>query len=490
MEKLRLLQRVGIAFLFSIAAVAASSAQSFNTLASFDFTNGDEPFSMSLIQATNGDYFGTTFYGGEYSGGTVFKVTSSGALTTIYDFCSESDCSDGKELLGGLVEATNGALYGTTIYGGVNTCTIYGQSTSCGTIFKITLGGKLTTLDSFDGTNGALPYSAMIQAGDGDLYGTTGSGGAYNYGTVFKMTLAGQLTTLYSFCAVSGCPDGNSPQALLQGSDGNFYGTTLGGGANRAGTVFKITPAGTLTTLYSFCSQSGCSDGYGSYSGLVQGSNGNFYGTTSAGGIGTVPSCDESGGSGYGTIFEITPSGVLTTLHSFKNSDGSTPDSGVVQATDGNFYGTTACGGADGAGTIFQMTAEGVVTTLYSFAGPAALGAGVQGGLLQATNGTFYGTTPTGGADGDGTVFSLSNGLKPFVETLPASGKVGASVSILGNNLKSATAVEFNGTSATFTAVSGSLIKTTVPTGATTGTVTVTTSSGTLVSNVPFRVLK
>ncbi len=245
-----------------------------------------------------------------------------------------------------------------------------------------------------------------------------------------------------------------------------------------------------LTTLYSFCSQTNCTDG-NEPRGLVQAADGNFYGTTAFGGAYYNNYC--SADPGCGTVFEITPAGVLTTLYSFCSQpncpDGGHPV-GLVQATDGNFYGATEWGGANGHGTVFEITPSGTLTTLYSFCAQAncADGANPEGRLMQATNGNLYGTTYYGGANVDGTVFSLSVGLGPFVETLPTSGNVGATVIILGNKLTDATSVTFNGTAATFTVVSSSEITTTVPTGATTGTVEVTIPSGTLSSNIAFQV--
>ena|SRR5579863_7632481 len=196
---------------------------------------------------------------------------------------------------------------------------------------------------------------------------------------------------------------------------------------------------------------------------------------------------------GCGTVFKITPSGTLTALHSFAGypTDGSEPLAGLVQATDGNLYGTTYSGGPNDEGTVFEITPTGGLTTLYAFCPQSgcADGSNPLAALVQDTNGTLYGTTLLGGANGDGTLFSLSVGLGPFVEMQPISGKVGAAVKILGTNLTGATSVSFNGTAATFTVVSSSFIKTTVPAGATTGTVQVVTPSGTLLSNVPFRVL-
>jgi uncharacterized repeat protein (TIGR03803 family) len=234
--------------------------------------------------------------------------------------------------------------------------------------------------------------------------------------------------------------------------------------------VFKITLTGTLTTLHSFDSTDGDAP-----RALVQGTDGNFYGTTTQGGA-----------NGYGTVFKITPSGKLTTLDSF--APYGFPEATLVLATDGNFYGTTSSGGTEGDGTIFKITPSGKLTTLHTFDGTD--GAEIAAALVQDTNGTFYGTAPFGGANNDGTVFSLSVGLGPFVETQPTSGKVGAAVKILGTDLTGATSVTFNGTVAVFKVVSASLITTNVPTGATTGTVEVTTPKGTLKSNVVFRVTK
>jgi uncharacterized repeat protein (TIGR03803 family) len=242
---------------FPTATCGSSGLQAFTSLHSFSFSDGEYP--NGLVQATNGDLYGTTNFGAEYAG-TVYKITPSGTLTTVYSFCSQSNCTDGDGPLAGLVQATNGDLYGTTGNGGAN---------GGGTVFKITPSGTLTTLYSFCYygnlcPDGSYPVAGLIQATNGDLYGTTywgGANGKYN-GTVFKITPSGTLTTLYRFCSQGGCTDGSEPAAgLVQAANGNLYGTTEEGGANNAGTVFKITPSGTLTTLYSFCSQSGCTDG-------------------------------------------------------------------------------------------------------------------------------------------------------------------------------------------------------------------------------------
>jgi uncharacterized repeat protein (TIGR03803 family) len=469
-------------------------AQTFTTLASFDGTNGQAP-AAQLVQATNGDFYGITTLGGANGAGTVFKISPGGTLTTLYSFCSLSGCVDGADPTS-LVQATNGDFYGTTASGGAS---------GNGTVFKITTSGTLTTLHSFAGypTDGSDPEAGLVQATNGDLYGTTFHGGANNpedacqstgCGTVFKTTPTGTLTTLYSFCSQGGdnCTDGSGPRALVQATNGEFYGATVDGGAKEYGTVFKMTPGGTLTTLYSFCSQGNpqiCPDG-GTPEVLIQATNGDFYGTTNEGGINSA-----------GTIFRITSSGTLTTLYRFCSQPNCTDGVGahaLVQATDSNFYGITGGGGANADGTVFKITPSGTLTTLYSFCSQiGCTDGGDPDGVAQATNGDFYGTTYNGGANsaacdngyGCGVVFSLSVGLGPFVETQTTSGEVGALVEILGTDLTGATSVSFNGTVAAFTVVSPSLIAARVPAGATTGTVQVVTPSGTLSSKVPFRVL-
>jgi uncharacterized repeat protein (TIGR03803 family) len=450
-------------------------AQTFTTVHSFDGTDGHLSFA-GLIQATNGNLYGTTYYGGAKDSGEVFEITPGGTLTTPYSFCSKSGCTDGEYTYAVPVQGTDGNFYGTTYLGG---------SKELGTVFKITPSGKQTTLHSFEGADGSQPLAGLVQATNGDFYGTTNMGGSKGYGVIFKITPSGALTTLHSFCSRSGCTDGANPFAtLVQGIDGNLYGTTLGGGSAKGfGTVFKITPSGTLTTLHSFCAQSGCPDGQFPQTGLVQATNGNLYGTTISGGA-----------YGNGTIFKITTSGMLTTLYSVCSQSGC-PDgnyliAGLIQATDGNLYGMMDVGGANGAGTIFKVTLSGTLTTLYNFCSQSGCPDGQYpgGGLVQATDGILYGTTADGGANGEGTVFSLSVGLRPFVETEPTAAKVGEAVTILGTTLTGATAVTFNGTAAIFKVVSSSEITTTIPTGATTGKVEVVTPSGTLSSNVLFRV--
>ena len=388
-------------------APIALPAQTLTTLHSFNGPDGDSP-EAALIQGVDGDGYGTTFYGGASSGGTncypkgcgtVFKITPSGTLTTLYSFCSQSGCTDGAYPAAAPIQGTNGNFYGTTFGGGAN---------GDGTVFKMTPSGTVTTLYNFcsqsDCTDGSQPTASLLQAANGDFYGTTDWGGSGNDGTVFRLTPSGTLTTLHSFALT----DGAQPYAgLIQATDGNFYGTTFGGGVvndqacpTGCGTVFRITPSGNLSTLYIFCAQTNCADGANPRSALFQAANGDFYGTASLGGNARPwVSC--------GTIFKITYSGTLTTLYSFCSegypecTDGAIPYAGLVRATDGDFYGTTNQGGLGHEGTIFSITLAGQLTTLFHFGG-GAFGGDPEAGLIQATSGDFYGTTYQGGAPLDG----------------------------------------------------------------------------------------
>lgn len=502
--KLNVWEKVCALLMLCLAMSIGSTAQTFTTLFSFDYANGEYP-SGSLVQGFNGNLYGTTALGGNpgclggFTCGTIFEITPGGTITSLHSF----DTSDGASPSGALVQVADGNFYGTTDAGG--------SCTDCGTVFEITAGGAFTSLYSFcvqvncpDGSN---PYSGLVQGNDGNLYGTTYSGGNSGNGTVFKITPTGTLTTLYSFCSQTNCTDGGQPYAgMVRGTNGNFYGTTPRGGVNGSGTVFTITPTGKLSTLYSFCAQAGCTDG-ASPAGMIQAADGNLYGTTTAGGRLQPPFCAKIGGCG--TVFKITPAGKLTTLYRFcaqiNCADGGYPGATLIQATDGNFYGTTGHGGiyasqcAAGCGTVFAISASGALTVLHSFCFVSSCADGASpGGLVQSTNGMLYGITGAGGTStncgsvtnpGCGTVYSLNMGLGPFVETNPTSGKPGWKITIFGGNLKQTTSVRFNGMAANFTVVSGTKITATVPTGATTGLVEVTTPTGTLSSNVAFNVI-
>jgi len=408
-----LLKAAFIGLVFLIASAIPSSAQIFTPLLSFAGTNGSQPFS-SLIQGDDGNFYGTTTIGGTSTVcsngcGTVFVLTPAGELTTLYSFVG----TDGAFPVARIVQATDGDFYGTTSSGGSLNC-----AGGCGTVFKITPTGVLTTLHTFVGTDGNGPNAALIQATDGNLYGVTIYGGANTCigspgcGTVFKITLSGTLTTLHNFNGA----DGSAPlDGLIQATNGKLYGTTGFGGANNVcgtnigcGTVFSMTTGGTLSTLYSFCAQSGCKDGTGPNTRLVQGTDGKFYGTTFRGGI----------SGDFGTIFVLTSAGSLRTLHRFIGQDGFDPAE-LLQGSDGNFYGTAKFGGntncPSDCGTVFKITIRGVMTSLHRFHGND--GANPYGGLVQAADGTFYGTTAFGGANGDGTIFRLS--VAPASLSLP-----------------------------------------------------------------------
>jgi uncharacterized repeat protein (TIGR03803 family) len=302
--------------------------------------DGYEPYA-GLIQATNGNFYGVTTVGGAVgqAGGTVFKITSSGTFTSLHSFAGYP--ADGANPWPPLVQASDGNFYGTTYAGGAS---------NVGIVFKITATGSLTILHNFcsqsNCADGGNPLGGLVQGSDGDLYGTASGSGAHSAGTAFKITTSGTFTTLHSFDDYT---DGASPSGtLVQASDGNFYGTTSEGGASNAGTVFKMTPSGTLTALYTFCPQGNCTDGSEPYAGLVQGRDGNFYGTTYAGGTGN-----------QGTVFAITPSGSLSTLYRFCSqtncTDGANPYAGLIQASNGKLYGTTKQGGTNNGGTVFSL---------------------------------------------------------------------------------------------------------------------------------------
>jgi uncharacterized repeat protein (TIGR03803 family) len=442
-----------------LATRAISPAQTFTTLVDFNGANGAFPgYEVFLVQGLDGNLWGTTTTGSTLQKfGTIFKISMAGVLTTAFIFESMS------APMTGLTLAPNGDLYGTTFYGGTN-----GE----GLIFAFSpKSGMLTQVGpSFDGSNGAGPTSGLVRAFNGTFYGTTGRGGANNLGTVFQVAANSEFSTIYNGDSIA------AYTTPIQGGNGNLYGTSASGGTNSDGAIFELTPAGILTILHSFNG----ADGQTPFAGLVQGADGAFYGNTNLGGVDDL-----------GTIFRITPAGAFVKLHSFRGASGHYPDgyypyAALVAGSDGNLYGTTTAGGASGNGTIFRLTPNGSFTTLYSFDSTAATND--SGGMFQATDGNFYGTLSSGGANSEGSVYRFSVGLSPFVKTLPAFGKVGSVIEILGTDLTGASSVTFNGTSATFTIRSASLITATVPAGATSGPVEVTTPSGALLSNVAFSV--
>jgi uncharacterized repeat protein (TIGR03803 family) len=433
MSRFRFWKTVCVVSMLCAAAVTISPAQTLNILHQFNGRDGAHPDS-SLTQDTSGNLYGTTMWGGANTGcgaranptlykcGTVFELSLSKGVwseTVLHSF----NGADGSNPTGALALVTDSQgnlyLYGTTGTGG----------TGYGTIFE--LNGTLSTLYNFSGTDGGGPWAGLVLGEDRNLYGTTylfgaANVGANNGGTVFKITPSGTLTELFNFCAqaqltpacASDPADGSNPTgALVEDSNGNFYGTTSAKGKNNAGTVFELSLSNgtaTLTTLYSFCAQSGCADGSNPTGALalVTDSQGNLYlyGTTWSGGA-----------QGHGTVFNITPNGTnstLTTLYSFCQSssctDGAGPYAGLLQGTDGNFYGTTVGGGQNNAGTIFELSlsdGKWSETVLHSFNGTD--GAAPYAGLIEDSKGNFYGTTDRGGTFDMGTVFQFCPGCSP-----------------------------------------------------------------------------
>lgn len=488
MNDVRFAKLACVAAIFCVATAIASQAQNFTTLVNFNGFNGGDPANTNLIQGTDGNLYGATQGDGvAHTKGTIFRITPAGKLTTLYRFCSQPKCSDGW-LPTGVVQGNNGSLYGVAEFGGVTPyCT---TGLGCGTLFKLSPQGKYSPLYSFcsetNCSDGDSPGLTLVQANNGNFYGTTFCGGlgprgancnGGGSGTLFEITPGGKLTTLYSFCSETNCADGGEPSAgLVIGPNGSLYGTTFVGGSSSLGTLFEFSAAGKLTVLHNFTT------GEEGVITLMLAGDGSLYGTTSY------------GYNGGGKIFRLSPSGDFTTIYGFCSltgcADGSSPQEPLVQGSDGNLYGTASSGGATGNGTIFKITPEGKLTTLYNFClNPNCPDGWGPDSLMQATNGSFYGMTQFGGSTLYGAVFELSTRLVPFVAESPTFGNVDQVVRVLGNNLTGTTSVTFNGVSAGFKVVSSTFIEATVPSGATTGTIEVTTPSGTLKSNVAFQVL-
>jgi uncharacterized repeat protein (TIGR03803 family) len=389
------------AFAGTIAAVAsaavllvpsgAAAQVQFDVMHSFagGASDGASP-QAALIQGTDGNFYGTTVRGGLFDEGTVFRMTPAGSVAVLHTFGHPCPgCTHGAGPEAELLQGIDGNFYGTTARGGTS---------GLGTVFRMTPDGTVTTLHSFlgvGGSDGASPVAGLFQTPDDNFYGTTPSGGTFNRGTVFRMTPAGSVTVLHSFAG--GGTDGSEPTAaLIRGSDDAFYGTTsTGGNANSidgAGTVFRMTADGAVTILHAFV------NGFGSrpLGALVQASDGNFYGTTQN--IGGV-----TAGAG-GTIFRLTLAG-FTVMKSGAFGGGQNPTDGLIQGNDGRLYGTAPAGSAFSNGSVFQLTLSGTLTTVHDFTG--ADGRNPHGALLQAADGNFYGTTESGGASGGGTIFRV-----------------------------------------------------------------------------------
>ena len=376
-------------------------AAELQTLMSFGTTTGNTP-TGPLIQGKDGSFYGTMSAGKTTLAGAIFKISSSGQFSPVASLTEDIGIAPGE----GLALGADGNFYGTTMRGGLG---------NFGTIFKVTPKGKLTTFASFDGTNGWVPI-CLVTGVDGNFYGAAWHGGGvvdsnapFGHGTVFKLTPSGELTALFAFAGTNG----DMPMALIQGLDGNLYGMTQYGGSAYDpnglpgyGTVFQLTTNGTLTTLCEF-------DGTNSSSpqALVQGNDGNLYGTTYWGGT-----------NFNGTLFRLTTNRELTTLHEFsafdsmdQNADGANPVGRLFQGKDGCLYGGTRNGGTNflsfhpGLGTFYKITTNGALFTLASLGqSPSSLLSGpIPKGLIQDRKGNFLGTTYSGGTNNMGSVVKL-----------------------------------------------------------------------------------
>ena len=368
--------------------------------------------------------FGTTEYGGNAGAGTVFLLTLDGDFGVMHVFSAHDanfDNKDGSAPENGVILGGDGYVYGTTISGGTS---------AYGTVFQIYIANSLfATLANFSRTTG-YPNTPLILDGNGGFYGMTNYGGAKDAGSVFGVTIKGGYSLVAS---LDNTTTGYGSAGLVRTGDGTLYGLTGQGAANNEGAVFRLTPGDTPDTLYSFQDVDGNVDGQNPSSPLIQGRDGNFYGT-SAGGANLT-----------GTIFMVTPEGDESVLYSFSatdddghNDDGDGPRGALLLGSDDNFYGTTYYGGANGTGTLFRFTPAGQFTTLYTFSATTYNsqleayvnddGANPQAALAEGKAGLLYGTTYDGGPGGTGTIFELA--LAPIVTSAQvATGVVGKAFS-------------------------------------------------------------
>ncbi|HLV79315.1 MAG TPA: choice-of-anchor tandem repeat GloVer-containing protein [Chthonomonadaceae bacterium] len=448
----------------SVFTMTTSGTESL--LHSFPTNSGIDPSNPNngLMQAANGNFYGVTYQGGIDNKGTVFQITPDGHQSILHSF---SGNPDGANPFGVLVQDSSGTLYGVTNGGGAN---------GNGAIFKVTTGGVETILHSFNGSDGAAPLCGLTPASDGNLYGACFEGGSTGRGTIFKITPAGVFTLLYTF--KGGTSDGAGPNVLMQASDGNLYGTTFEGGPSSSGfgSIFKITTAGVETPLYFF---TGGNDGNGPVGGLVQGPDGNLYGAAEYGANGI-----SSTNPGFGAIFQITLSGTFRVLYDFNGSqvgDGANPGNTLVFGPDGDLYGTTVDGGTNNDGVVFEASRFGFEQIVHEFNGVDGQFPG--GPLLLASDSNFYGLTGAGGFNNDGTVFMV---VPPFANPVPvlssiSPSKTGAggpafTLTVTGSNFLNNSTVDWNGTALTTTFVSQTELTATVPASdiATPGTAAVT----------------
>lgn len=465
------------------------ASSTFQTLAAADGIHIYNPWG-GLTLSSNGFLYGTSNRGAT-AAGDLYQVSTSGSVSVVSALASP----DGAFLVNGLMQGTDGNFYGMADDGGLH---------GFGTLYKLTSAGKLTVLHPFDETDGAFPRTAPFQGVDGNLYGAAILGGLANAGVAFEATTKGGFNLLHSFGNSTG--DGQEPDSvLIQGFDGAFYGTTFSGGASGAGSVYRIGTDGTESVLYSFTGGvDGDHPGTDLGGNLVAASDGNYYGTTLSG-----------GSAGQGALFKLTPVGALTTIHNFSSSDGTgvfSPSGyliqgadgalygssngnagsvyrcgldgsfsalhvfngadgagtfgGVIQGTDGNFYGATGFGGANGFGTLFQVTPTGTFTTLWPF--HYVDGFAPIAPLLEGTDGNLYGTTDTGGMSDLGVIFRYNAALpgvfiSKFSPTSVLAGGKAFTLTVDGAGFVSGDTVEWNNNPVSTTFVSASQIKAGIP---------------------------
>jgi len=448
-------------------------------------------------------------------------VAAAPVVTFLHEFALDNSEGANPSFTGQLAQGRDGNLYGTTPSGG---------SDGSGTAFKITPSGIFTKLHDFnrDVGDGYAPWGGLTLGTDGNFYGTSIYGrrnkdASSGQGNIFKMTPAGVVTVLHQFKQDGS--EGSSPYAPpVQGRDGAFYGTTQVGG-NGQGTIYRMTSTGAFSVLRKLDGQKAGEP----MAPLIVGKDGNFYGTALRGGF--------SSAGGVGTVFKMTPAGAISVVYSFDGTHGIRPHGPLVQGTDGNFYGTTQSGGEFNRGTVFKLTPKGVITTLHSFGGDLSDGIEPTAGLVQGSDGIFYGATPSGGAfDGQGTLFSVTpagaysvlyrfsvGGVEPFqplstpflhtngriygltlwgsngpgaiyslavgapqfIRPVPEAAQRGTSIGLLGP-LSGTTKATFNDLNASFSGTGGTFRTAVVPAGAATGLIKATTTGGTRQTLKPF----
>jgi uncharacterized repeat protein (TIGR03803 family) len=447
-----------VSMIIALTLAAPLRAQTYSAIWNFRESDGCcQNYPGMLAQGRDGNIYGTTQAGGANGWGNVFVMTPDGVLTPIHDF----NFTDGAGPSAGLALGFDGNFYGTTYQGG---------TPRAGTVFRITPAGGLTVLHEFtNAADGGFPRVPPTQAADGNLYGVTGNG---TIAVLYKITPAGVFSAVLTIPAQTWAP-------MIAARDGNLYGTTLYGGALNRGTVFQFNPkTKKLKIIHSFDPTTGA----GAQGALMQGKDGKLYGTTDAGG-------SMSGG----VLYQITTGGVYKVLYNFNASvptNGSEPFAGVVPGSDGLLYGVASVGGAFGKGTLYKVATNGTgFTVLHDF--ETSSGDTPLTTPLLHTNGTIYGMTMHGGAfTVYGAIYAFDNNLKSFVSPFVlGSGKVGATVQILGQGFLNATDVKFGAGGVPFTTSGDAFLTATIATGATTGVITVDEVGGKLTSPASFLVV-